>query len=147
MSKFLALLAAGCLLCVSLATSAAESHAALVKTVSGRVTIARDGNTRDAESGTRLHADDRVVAAPGATAAIVFTDGTMVTLGGGADIHVVDYVFEPKAGKYAFSLYMRKGSAIYESGKIGKLAPESVKLETPKATVAVRGTRFLIEAG
>ena len=48
-------------------------------------------------------------------------------------------------GKYAFSLYLDKGPAIYESGKIGKLAPEVVKVETPKATVGVRGTRFLIE--
>ena len=65
----------------------------------------------------------------------------------GAQVDVRDYVFQPKAGKYAFSLYMSKGSAIYESGKIGKLAPEAVKVETPKATVGVRGTRFLIEAG
>jgi len=27
------------------------------------------------------------------------------------------------------------------------MAPESVKVETPKATVGVRGTRFLVEAG
>jgi hypothetical protein len=55
-------------------------------------------------------------------------------------------VFEPKNGKFSFSLYLAKGSAIYESGKIGKMSPQSVKVETPKATVGVRGTRFLIEA-
>ena len=86
------------------------------------------------------------MAAPGATAALVFRDGTMLTLGGGADIQVRDYVFRPKANKYAFDVYMRKGTAIYQTGKIGKLAPEAVKVETPKATVGVRGTRFLVEA-
>ncbi|MET1024384.1 MAG: FecR domain-containing protein, partial [Pseudoxanthomonas sp.] len=63
-----------------------------------------------------------------------------------ADILVRDYVFEPKEAKFSFSLYLDKGSAIYESGKIGRLAPESVKIDTPTATVGVRGTRFLIEA-
>ena len=76
----------------------------------------------------------------------MFEDGTLLTLGSGADVLVRDYVFEPKDGKFSFSLYMAKGEAIYESGKIGKLAPQSVKVETPKATVGVRGTRFLIEA-
>jgi len=145
-SKFLYLLIAALLACLSLPVAAADDHVALFKSVSGQVTITQGNATRDAAGGVRLGVSDRVVAAPGATAAIVFKDGTLLTLGGGADILVRDYVFEPKAGKYAFSLYMAKGSAIYESGKIGKLAPESVKVDTPKATIGVRGTRFLIEA-
>lgn len=59
---------------------------------------------------------------------------------------VRDYVFEPKQGKFSFALYLAKGSAIYESGKIGKLSPQSVKVEAPNVTVGVRGIRFLIEA-
>lgn len=147
MTKFLTLLAVAWMLCASLPVSAAGPHVALIKSVSGSVTITRDGSARKATVGAHLHVADRVVAAPGATAAIVFKDGTMLTLGAGTDIVVRDYVFEPKANRYAFSLYMGKGSAVYESGKIGKLAPESVKVETPNATVGVRGTRFLIEAG
>lgn len=147
MFRFLALLAAGWLLCVAMPLSAAEPHVALVKSVSGGVSIVQGGATRAAAGGSQLHVSDRLITAPGATAAIVFKDGTMLTLGGGADVQLRDYLFAPKAGRYAFSLYLDKGSAIYESGKIGKLAPEVVKVETPKATVGVRGTRFLIEAG
>ena len=147
MTSYSTLLAAALLLSLTPPLSAAEPHVALVKSVSGRVSILQGGSAREASAGTRLRISDRMVAAPGSTAAVVFKDGTMLTLGAGADIHVRDYVFEPKAGKYAFSLYMDKGTAIYESGKIGKLAPEAVKVETPKATVGVRGTRFLIEAG
>ncbi len=146
MIRFLAFLAAAWLLCISLPLSATDSHVALVKSVTGNVSIVQADTTRDARGGTQLRVSDRVVTATGSTAAIVFRDGTMLTLGGGADVQVRDYVFEPKTDKYAFSLYMDKGSAIYESGKIGKLAPETVKLETPKATVGVRGTRFVIEA-
>jgi hypothetical protein len=125
---------------------AADDHVALVKSVSGRVQVIRQGQTVDVTPDTTLRVDDRVVAASQSTAAIVFRDGTLLTLGGGADILVRDYVFEPKTNQYAFSLYMAKGSAIYESGKISKVAPDAVKVETPTATVGVRGTRFLIEA-
>lgn len=125
---------------------AGESHVALVKGVNGDVQITRQHDTFKAISGTTLQVSDRVVTASGATAAIVFRDGTLLTLGSGADILVRDYVFEPKDGNFSFAVYLAKGSAIYESGKIGKLSPQSVKVETPNATVGVRGTRFLIEA-
>jgi hypothetical protein len=120
-------------------------HAALVKTVAGVVKVTRQQSTFDATSGTTLQVSDRIITAPGGSAAIVFRDGTLLTLGSGADILVRDYVFAPKDNKFAFSVYLTKGSAIYESGKIGKLSPQSVTVQTPKATVGVRGTRFLIE--
>jgi len=120
-------------------------HAALVKSVTGVVKVTRGQQTFDATSGITLQVSDRLVSAPGASAAIVFRDGTLLTLGSGADILVRNYVFAPKDDKFAFSLYLSKGSAIYESGKIGKLSPQSVSVETPRATVGVRGTRFLIE--
>lgn len=146
MKKPLLLLSLVWLVCLSGPAMAAANYVALVRSVSGSVKVTREGAMLDVAGNTKLEISDRVVAAPGATAAIVFKDGTLLTLGGGADILVRDYVFEPDAGHYAFSLYMAKGSAIYESGRIGKSAPQSVKIETPTATVGVRGTRFLIEA-
>jgi len=125
---------------------ASDDHVALIKSVSGNVKVTRANASFDAASGTTLLVSDHLIAAPNASAAIVFRDGTLLTLGPSADILVRDYVFEPKDAKFSFSVYLNKGSAIYESGKIGKLAPESVKVETPRATVGVRGTRFLIEA-
>ena len=146
MNKPLLLLSMVWLVCLSGPAMAAANYVALVRSVSGSVKVTRDGTTLDVASNTKLEISDHVIAARGATAAIVFKDGTLLTLGGGADILVRDYVFEPDAGHYAFSVYMAKGSAIYESGRIGKSAPQSVKIETPTATVGVRGTRFLIEA-
>lgn len=155
MNRYLCLLALGGLVCLVMPAYAGEGHAgenhtggdhaALVKSVTGVVKVTRQHDTFEATSGTTLRVSDRVVTAPGASAGIVFRDGTLLTLGSGADILVRDYVFAPKDGKFAFEVYLAKGSAIYESGKIGKLSPQSVKFETPKATVGVRGTRFLIE--
>lgn len=146
MKRYLCLLALVGLACLAMPALAGDDHAALVKSVSGDVQVTRQHETFKAISGSELLVSDRVVTAPGASAAIVFRDGTLLTLGSGADILLRDYVFEPKNNKFAFALYLAKGSAIYESGKIGKLSPQSVKVETPKATVGVRGTRFLVEA-
>lgn len=151
MKRYLCLLALTWFACMALPAHAVDNHAAgdhaaLVKSVTGMVKVTRQHQSFDANAGTTLRVSDRIVTAPGASAAIVFRDGTLLTLGSGADILVRDYVFAPKDDKFAFSVYLAKGSAIYESGKIGKLSPESVKFDTPKATVGVRGTRFLIEA-
>lgn len=146
MKRYLCLLMLAIFTWVVMPVYAAEDHAALVKGVNGDVNVTRQNETFAAAAGTHLLVSDRVTTAPGASAAIVFRDGTLLTLGSGADVLVRDYVFEPKEGKFAFSLYLAKGSAIYESGKIGKLSPQSVKVDTPTATVGVRGTRFLIDA-
>lgn len=139
-SLFLLWMLAGSLL------AAEDGHVALIKSVSGDVRILRQATTLAAQPGTTLQISDRLRAEADATAAIVFVDGTLLTLGSGADIQLRDYVFEPRSSRYGFSLYLNRGSAIYSSGKIGKVAPESVKIETPTATIGVRGTRFLVQA-
>src|ERR1700712_3015706 len=128
------------------AVAAVDDHVALVKNLTGQVKIERNGELIVAAPGTTLFVSDRLHAANGASAGILFKDGTALTLGSNADLQVRDYVFNPAEARYAFSVYLAHGSAIYASGKIGKLSPESVKVGTPTATVGVRGTRFIIEA-
>ena len=125
---------------------AADEHVGLFKNVVGQVHVLRGDASLPAVPGMQLFIADRLTSEAGASAGITFKDGTLLTLGAASDIKVRDYVFEPKQAKYAFSVYLAKGSAIYSSGKIGKLSPESVKVDTPTATVGVRGTRFIVEA-
>ena len=84
--------------------------------------VVRADQTIDAVPGTTVFATDRVVSGPNSTAGIVFKDGTLVTVGAGSDLQIRDYAFETKDSKYQFSMYLAKGSAIYSSGKIGKLS-------------------------
>ncbi len=123
-----------------------DDHVAIFKNVSGAMKIVRQEATMDAATGMTLVISDKVISSSGATAGIVFKDGTLLTVGPSTEIQISDYVFEPKDSRYSFSLYLAKGTAIYSSGKIGKLSPESVKVNTPTATVGVRGTRFIINA-
>jgi hypothetical protein len=129
--------------------SASDGHVALLKGVTGDISVARQGATLDADSGMKLFVADRIVAGAGASDAadIVFRDGTVLTVGPSADVQVRDFVFEPKRERYSFFVYLARGVALYSSGMIGALSPRAVQVATPIATVGVRGTRFIVDAG
>ncbi len=121
---------------------------ALVKRVSGSAQLWRAGASQALKEGQTLAATDRVQTGADGTAALVFRDGTRLTLGHSSDLQLRRYAFAPKAdgcGDCAFDIYLSKGQAVYASGKIGKLAPQSVQLETPNAVAGVRGTRLILE--
>ena len=125
---------------------AQDDHVALFKNVSGNVKVIRDKSDIVPVAGTQLMRLDIIVSGPDSSGGIVFKDGTQLTVGPSSEIEISRYLFRPEEAKYDFSLYLRKGTAIYSSGKLGKLAPESVSLNTPRATVGVRGTRFIVKA-
>jgi len=125
---------------------AQDAHVALFKNVTGNVKIVRDNSSIVPEAGTQLMRLDVVVTGPNSSGGMVFKDGTQITVGASSEIEISRYLFQPEEAKYDFSLYLRKGTAIYSSGKLGKLAPESVTVNTPKAAVGVRGTRFIVKA-
>ncbi|MDX8378982.1 MAG: FecR family protein [Gallionella sp.] len=126
--------------------SAQDEHVALFKNVSGDVKIIRNQSEIIPVPGTQLMRLDRVVTGVNSSSGITFKDGTLLTLGASSDIKISRYLFQPQEAQYDFSLYLKKGSAVYSSGKLGKLAPEAVNFNTPRATVGVRGTRFIINA-
>lgn len=138
------LIIVSCLFCSSRAM-ADSTVAGTVKTVSGLVEIQRDADVFSARTGTEVMGQDILVTGVTGYAGIQFTDDTVITIGPGTVFRIDTYVFQPEADYYDFSFYMEKGEAIYNSGKIGRLSPESVNLTTPKATVGIRGTRFIMD--
>jgi len=126
--------------------NAADEHVAIFKDVAGSVKIIRNHQDIVAVSGSQLMRSDIVVTAPNSSGGIVFKDGTLLTLGSSSEVKINQYVFQPEEAKYDFAVYLSKGSAIYSSGKIGHMSPESVSVGTPRATVGVRGTRFIVQA-
>jgi len=124
---------------------AQETYVGIVKNVTGTVVIERNDTTIAAAPGTQVQATDRLISAANSSGGIVFTDGTLLSLGPSSEIDIEHYIFEPNEEQYDFSLYIKKGSAVYSSGKIGKLAPEKIKVKTPRATLGVRGTTFIVD--
>jgi hypothetical protein len=135
------------LVCAAWPTLAcADDAIALVKNVTGQVQVQRGGATLPVSAGMGMQAADRLVSQAGAAAGITFRDGTRVALGPSSELLVRDYNFKPKEAAYSFDLHLARGSALYTSGTLAKVAPAAVKISTPSAMIGVRGTRFIVEA-
>ncbi|MCL2760955.1 MAG: FecR domain-containing protein [Desulfuromonadales bacterium] len=115
-----------------------------VHTMKGAVSILRKGNVVQAAVGTPLYSGDLVRTEKPGAAGIVLIDNTTFSLGPNSELALTDYVFNPKEGQFSLVAKMAKGTFSYLSGLIEKLAPNSVKLGTPDATIAIRGTKLLI---
>ena len=74
---------------------------------------------------------------------ITFKDDTKVKVTENSRLLIDEFVFDTKksdAGKLAFKIGM--GTVRYASGQIAKSNPQQVGIQTPTATIAVRGTDF-----
>jgi sporulation protein YlmC with PRC-barrel domain len=73
---------------------------------------------------------------------ITFDDDTKVQVSENSKLVIDDFVYDPKskAGKLGAKIAM--GTVRYASGQIAKNSPQNVALNTPTATISVRGTDF-----
>ena len=104
--------------------------------------IQRSKTTLTGAKGTGVEMQDEVRTARG-KAGITFQDNTTVQVNENSRLVIDDFVYDPKkpqAGKLA--LNMASGTVRYASGAIAKNDPSKVAINTPTATIAVRGTDF-----
>lgn len=123
---------------------AAEPVVALVKTSEGAVFAVRGDEKVTLGVGQALHRRDVIETAKGAVG-LTFKDGSRISIGPNTRIEIKDFQFAPAEGKLEFLVGLVRGTMLYVSGVIAKLSPRSVRIETRVATVAVRGTRFLVK--
>ena len=73
---------------------------------------------------------------------MTFEDNTSVKIAEQSKLIIDDFVYDPKKATGKLSMKVALGTARYASGQIAKTNPQSVNIQTPTATVAVRGTDF-----
>jgi hypothetical protein len=118
-----------------------------VKTVSGTATIVRGGATLPATAGAPVYATDTLRTAADGAVGVTLRDDTRISLGPASEVRIDRYVYSPGEGGLGMVLQFMRGVAVYVSGRISKLAPDSIRLETPAAIVGVRGTTVAIKVG
>lgn len=104
--------------------------------------IQRSKTTLPGTKGTGVEMEDAVKTSQGKVG-ITFADDTKVQVNENSKLVIDDFVYDPKnkgAGKLA--LNMAGGTVRYASGAIAKNNPSKVAINTPTATIAVRGTDF-----
>jgi len=109
----------------------------------GPTEIQRNKEVIPSEVNSSLEANDVIVTAT-AKAGLTFEDDTKVQITEHSKLVIDSFVYDPasknSAGKLGMKIAM--GTVRYASGQIAKNDPASVKIETPTATIGVRGTDF-----
>ncbi len=123
---------------------AEENVAGSIKNLKGKVVITRNGEEYIAKPGTRIFQGDSIKTGSGSSVGIVFRDNSTLSMGSQGTIVIDEFVFSPAKGALGMVLNFLKGTAVFLSGEITKMAPESVKFTTPLSTIGIRGTRLLI---
>jgi hypothetical protein len=117
----------------------------MVQKVNGMATVGREGGTIPAKIGLEIWENDTLRTGPDGSIGVVFHDETVLSLGPESVLIIDQFVFAPRQGKFSIVIRMLKGTAVYLSGLISKLAPNSAHFETPSASIGIRGTKFAVK--
>jgi hypothetical protein len=127
-----------------LAQEKESSGAGRVKVASGAAFVVREGRAIAATPGQVVLEADVLRTGTDGRLGVTLNDDTRVSLGPTSEIRVDRFSYGSTDGSMALALKFVRGVAAYVSGRIAKLSPDSVRLETPAAIVGVRGTTLAI---
>lgn len=119
----------------------------IVRISKGDATVTRGEKSFPASVGTRIETGDVLKTGVDGTLGVILRDNSSLSLGPRSDVVIGKFLFSPAEGKMALFARVAQGTMAYMSGLIGKLAPESVRFDTPTATIGIRGTCFVVKAG
>ena len=107
----------------------------------GPTEIVRNKKSIPSSLNSGVEMNDTIVTAK-AKAKLTFEDNTTVNITEQSKLVIDDFVYDPKKGSGKIAMKVVLGTARYASGQIAKNNPQQVNVQTPTATVAVRGTDF-----
>lgn len=124
--------------------TAAYADIGSVNELKGIAIIKRGKETITIVNGTKIEINDKIETKNGVVN-VKFKDDTTVRVTENSALVIDDFVYDPKnAAGGKLSLKAAAGTVRYVSGNIAHNNPNSVKINTPTASIAVRGTDFVM---
>lgn len=139
------------LLALFMLPSVALADIGSIETVKGNINIDRNKSITAGGAKSPIKSMDTVITKSNSEANIRFKDNTKVRITSNSRLLIDDFVYDPNqsdASKLALKVTL--GTVRYASGQIAKSNPQRVAINTPTATISVRGTDFAMsvdEAG
>ena len=115
-----------------------------VKLVSGSVLLVRGQTQLQVQAGQILYQSDMLRTGADGNVGVALKDDTRVALGPASEVRLDHFSYAPAEGQLSLVLKVMRGVVAYVSGRIAKLAPDAVRIETPSAILGVRGTTLAI---
>ena len=141
------LVAAALLVCAFASPVAAQDKpvAGRIKVSTGTAYIVRDGAQLPAQVGQVVFEADGLRTGGDGKIGVTLTDDTRVSLGPNSELTLQRFTYAQADSAFGLVLKFVRGAATYVSGRIAKLAPDSIRLETPASIIGVRGTTLAIQ--
>lgn len=115
-----------------------------LKTIENNGYIWRGQDRLTAKVGDSVYENDTLETDDNGSIGVTFKDATRISVGPKSKLTINKFVYSPKQGKFAFAARIAKGTMSYISGNIAKRSPDSVSVQTPSATIGIRGTKFIV---
>lgn len=128
----------------AMAAGAAEPEVGAAVLIKKTVTGILGTNERQLETGVRVHRNELIRTGPEAQAELKLDDNTKLALGPETELRLDEYAVGSGGSAPSIGLKFIKGTLRFLTGKN---ASESYKIETPSATIGVRGTVFDVYIG
>ena len=130
--------------CVSFKTirvQASDADIGGVSEVFGTAQIRRGKEQNNADIDFSIQSNDEAVTTNGRMA-ITFLDDSTVKLTEHSKLTIDEYIYDPDPSKSKMALTFGLGTARFITGKLGKIDKRNIRLRTPTADIAIRGTDF-----
>lgn len=122
----------------------AESIVGSIKTARGGAAVRRGTQTIPATEGMHLLVNDILQTSADGRLGAILQDGTGIGLGPNTELKIDTFLYEPSDRKFGLLLRLARGVMAYFSGRIARLAPGSVTVETPVGVIGLRGTQMAV---
>jgi len=111
-----------------------------ISELNGVAQILRD-KPLQAELNLGIQSNDEAVTTNGRMA-ITFLDDSTVKLTEHSELLIDEYIYDPDPSKSKMALTFSLGTARFITGNLNRIDKQNIKLKTPTANIAIRGTDF-----
>jgi len=124
----------------------AQTAVGAVSAMQGTVVALRGNSEITLTPNASIFADDILETDAAGKLQITFVDDTVLTLGPGSEVLVDEFVYNPAASTGNAALRITSGAARVLAGAIEQMGGgQALRIDTPVATIGIRGTDFFIE--
>ncbi|SCA55257.1 hypothetical protein MTBPR1_10504 [Candidatus Terasakiella magnetica] len=117
-----------------------------VESISGTVSVTHaDGSSDVLQVGAKIYQGDTIETDATGGVGITLADTSSFSLGENSEMVMDEMVYDPGNQDGQAVLSLLEGTASYVSGHIAKLNPDAVSINTPVATIGIRGTKVFLE--
>ena len=119
-----------------------------VENLSGAVwAIRADGSRVELNVGDSVYQGDVLESGPEGAVGVLLADQTTFSMGEGGRMVLDEMIYDPGTQEGSVSISVLQGVFTFVSGQVAKTDPDAMTLDTPVATIGIRGTQVGLDVG